>query len=477
MEATQSRPNILFLFPDQHSPHVIGCEGNSIIHTPNLDRLAREGVYFENAYCQNPLCVPSRCSVLTGKYSRSIGIYDNKHILEHNCDTIPRTFTRHGYRTCLIGKAHFNGEQFHGYQQRPYGDLYGQAHQPDPERRPEFGESGLGGITKNTGPSGIPLPLTQTEICVSETAKWLQLHTRLNPDQPFFLSVNFDKPHFPYKPPAELYRKYAGSVSLPQLPENHAAGAVPFVAKALERFIEPDNEKALDTLVSYYACVEWVDDAVGRILETLEYLGLAENTIVVYTSDHGDLCGEHGLWNKSVFFEASSRVPLIVRWPETAEAGKRRREIVGLIDLFPTLCEVAGIPTPVGCEGESLVGLLKRDVGLAREYLFSESALLNQTEYAGCMLRTGKWKYNYYLDSSEELYDMEIDSEERDNLADAVEHREMVDRFRAETIRFWRPKEQESRFRETPMMRREKHFYFYSNQFITGDGTVVDAKP
>lgn len=472
-----NRPNILFIFPDQHSPHVLGYEGNTVIDTPNIDRLAREGAYFEEAYCQNPLCVPSRMSMLTGRYSRSIGIYENKHVLEHNCVTLPRVFGASGYRTCLIGKAHFNGEQFHGYQQRPYGDLYGQAHQPDPERRPEFGPAGLGGLTGNAGPTGIPLPLTQTEICVAETAKWLQTHVALHPEQPFLLSLNFDKPHFPLRPPEYYYRKYVGRVGLPPVPENYEQKVVPFVAEALKRFGGHDPVRALDALVSYYACVEWVDDAVGRVLDVLEYLGLAQNTIVIYTTDHGELGGEHGLWNKSVFFEASARVPLVIRWPGVVPAGTVRKEIVGLIDLFPTLCAASGFATPDTCEGVSLLPAVVDNEPLQREHLFAESALLNHPEQAGCMVRHGQWKFNIYLDGAEELYDLESDPDEWVNLAKEQKHADLVKGLREQAVRFWSPDEQQSRFDATPVMRREKHFYPYSNQFVLGEGVVVDARP
>ena len=140
-----------------------------------------------------------------------------------------------GYRTCLIGKAHFNGDQFHGYQQRPYGDLYGQAHQPEQIRSGDSADdSGLGDILGNSGATEIPLPLTQTEICVSEASKWLQSHADTNPDQPFFLSVNFDKPHFPMRAPRHLYEKYAGRVQLPVYPEHYLdQEAVPFVRNAV----------------------------------------------------------------------------------------------------------------------------------------------------------------------------------------------------------------------------------------------------
>ncbi|MFO7611612.1 MAG: sulfatase-like hydrolase/transferase, partial [Clostridia bacterium] len=167
----EKRPNILFILSDQHSPHVLGCAGNRDIRTPNLDSLASEGVVLDNMYCQNPLCVPSRASLITGRYSRNTGIYDNMHIMEANTTTLPGVLSANGYRTCLIGKSHFNGEQYHGYMQRPYGDLYGQGHQPDPGRRPEFGINGLGDVLANSGPSEMPIELTQTEICVAEACK------------------------------------------------------------------------------------------------------------------------------------------------------------------------------------------------------------------------------------------------------------------------------------------------------------------
>ena len=217
---------------DQHSVRASGCYGNDRIATPNLDRLAAEGVVFDNAYCQSPLCVPSRTSLITGQYCRNHGVYDNQHILEANSDTLPRWLGEHGYRTCLIGKAHFNGEQYHGYQQRPYGDFWGQAHQPDPARTSAKGESGLGDLVGESGPSGIPLALTQTEICVAEATKWLLHHVDRTPGHPFLLSVHFDKPHFPWNPPARHFEPYAGRVALPDFDPDELARAVPFVQAA-----------------------------------------------------------------------------------------------------------------------------------------------------------------------------------------------------------------------------------------------------
>lgn len=468
------KPNILFLLSDQHNPGVLGCEGDPLARTPQLDALARSGTRFANAYCQNPLCAPSRASILTGKYSKTTGIYDNQHILESNSTTIPRVLGMHGYRTCVIGKTHFNGEQFHGYQQRPYGDLFGQAHQPDPRREESRGEAGLGGLFEGTGASGIPLPLTQTEICVAESAKWLQVHRSLYPEKPFFLSVHFDKPHFPFNAPGHFFRNYDGIVPMPVVDQRAMEEAVPFV-KCSPHSSSFSPGEVLRTRAAYYACVEWIDDAVGRILATLDHLGLAGNTLVVYSTDHGEMCGEHGIWQKTVFFDGSARVPLIIRKPGPPSE-KLISEPVGLIDLFPTFCEAASIGTPSDCEGFSLLPLLSG--GRAeRDAIFCESVVLKQPRLAGCMIRTGEWKYNLYLDGSQELYNMQDDPGEIHNLAASPRCAETVAALRKRVEEYWMPADQPGRYDKTPRMSREKHFYPFSNQFLLGDGTFADARP
>ena len=471
-----SKPNILFILSDQHSAKVLGHAGNNIIRTPNLDRLASEGVSFDQAYCQNPLCVPSRVSLLTGQYSHSTGIYTNTDILESNSCTLPRVLSAYGYRTCLIGKAHFNGEQFHGYQERPYGDHYGQAHQPDPRRTNLSGESGLGQLVGNAGPTGIPLPLTQTEICVSEASKWVQTHIDLHPSQPFLLSVNFDKPHFPVRCPAQFFTGYEGRLHGPKTPANYYASAVPFVQKAIDRFgfSDQDGDRYL---AAYYGCVEWVDDAIGRLLDVLYYLDLTDNTIVIYASDHGDLCGEKGAWNKTLFFDSSAKVPLVIRYPHVFATGKRDTNLVGLIDLFPTICESVQVPIPSSCEGVSILPILQGSGALPRQEIFSESAFLGEPTECGCMIRKEKWKYTLYLDGSQELYDMREDPGEWHNLAAEPSMRDVVAVLNSDVLRFWEPNKHHERLSSTPRVRREKHFYEFSNQFMLGNGIVSNARP
>lgn len=477
-----SRPNILFLLSDQHSPHFLGSAGHPVVATPHLDQLARDGVVFSQAYCQSPLCAPSRASLLTGRYCRDISINDNQHILESNGFTFPRVLGSAGYRTCVIGKTHYNGEQFQGYQERPYGDLFGQAHQPDPRRLPERGDAGLGGVIEAAGPSGIPLPLTQTEICVAESTKWLQTHVAQRGGQPFCLSVHFDKPHFPICPPPEYFKRYEGRVHLPDLPAGFLDREVPFVRAAMRNFGISDPARANRAaheraLAAYCGCIEWVDDAVGRILTTLDYLDLAETTLVIYASDHGEMAGERGTWQKSVFYEASARIPLLMRLPGTAGSRGRRVDIpVGLIDMFPTFCDLAGAATPPECGGTSLLPLLHGEP-ITRDAIFSESVVIKEPAHAGCMIRTGRWKYNTYLDGAEELYDLAADPGEWNNLAAAPACRGVRDELRARVLAFWEPAQQLARYEARPRMARQKHFYEFSNQFMLGDGAVIDARP
>jgi len=468
------RPNILFLLSDQHNFRCVTGHPDTPVRTPALDRLAEGGMRFDAAYCQNPLCVPSRASLITGTTCRTHGIYDNRHILPANGPTMPRALAEAGYRTALIGKAHFNGEQFQGFRERPYGDLYGQAHQPDPARMPEKGESGLGDILGDAGPSGIPLALTQTEICVAEAAKWLQHHAAQPGDAPFFLAVHLDKPHFPINPPQSFFDRHRNTV----LPEILASDTpVPFVraAHAASGTAHHDGnlEVARNALAAYYGCVEWVDDAVGRLLDALDYLDLSRETLVVYTSDHGEMAARRGMWQKTVFFEDSSRVPLILRWPGQIPEGRRCATPVSLIDLFPTLLSASGTPVPDHLEGRDLSPAWSD--ALAPEDIFVESTVLKQPDHAGCMIRRGNWKYALYLDGAEELYDLSEDPEECRNLA--AEHCDLRAELRDAVRAFWDPDGFRARYDATPRMPHEKHFYPYSNQFIGGNGAVFDARP
>ena len=487
------RPNIIFFFTDQHSSQFLGVsnvrdeEGRPLSDTPNLDRLAQSGVYCSNSYCQNPLCVPSRSSMLTGEYSKHLGIYENRHILEPDALTIPKLLSQAGYRTALIGKAHFNGEQWHGYQQRPYGDILGQAHQSEYLRTGHFRESehGLEDLLDNSGSTDIPLALTQTEICVAESVKWLQEHA-LGAQQPFFLSVNFDKPHFPYRAPQRLYEKYIDRVKLAdtwELSQQDTGWMVEFVQKAFEvnggwEHWGKDKEIHRRALAAYCACVEWVDDAIGRIIDAMTYLGLIEDTLIVYASDHGEMASEKGAWQKSVFYDQSVKVPMIFSWPGYIRENSITNELVGLIDLMPTFAEYGQCLE--GCadkEGLSLKALLEQGVPLDRTEIFAESVVLKVPEHAGCMMRTQRFKYNYYLVGRHELYDMENDPNELNNAINDSSYASTAAMMKARIETFWKPDQQWDRYHACPRVAREKHFHLSANQFVSSDGVIIEAFP
>ena len=466
-------------------PLGVRATGSSARHT-STSSLAEAPVW-KTPIAKNPVCVPSRYSIATGQYSRTLGVYDNRQLFDPSSITIAQVFSEAGYRTCLIGKAHYNGEQFQGYQERPYGDLWGQGHQPDPCRMPGKGESSYGPLLKQAGPSGIPRLLMQTEICAYETVRWLQTHIAQYPGKPFFLSLHYEKPHYPLNPPARYYEYYRNRVKLPPVRKDPFRDLPPSVQQFCRsgRFYEsgpdfkPTAELHRKALAAYYGCVEWVDDSIGNVLDALEYLGLAENTIVVYTSDHGEMAAEHGLWQKILFYEASARVPLMIRWPGRIKPS-HRHEIVGLIDLFPTLCEAAGVPLPAGRDGVSLFPTLVRGARLRRDGVFSEN-LFSRPEHgnlgAGCMLRTGRWKYNLYLDGGEELYDLETDPEEWRNLTGSKRHVKTLAALRQRVRAFWKPEEFEQRLCSVPRVRKAKHAFEYSNQYVVGNGIIVNARP
>jgi choline-sulfatase len=329
----------------------------------------------------------------------------------------------------------------------------------------------------SAGACGIPLPLTQTEICVSETTKWLQEHVALHREQPFLLSVNFDKPHFPFKAPVKYLRHYQDQTTPFECSDEYIANSVPFVRRAAETFGcgwgKDDQTKALE---GYCACIEWVDDAIGRILDSLEYLGLREDTVIVYASDHGELAGQYGSWNKTLFFDASSKVPLIFNWPGRIPVGQRDH-LTGLIDLFPTFCDLADVESPDDCDGESLTSSFSGESDMCQRMIFSESAFLGAPAHAGCMIRKDNWKYNYYLDGAEELYDMENDSLEVRNVAGDKKLANIKRELKKILVQFWMPECHSQRISHTNKAMRHKHCYEFSNQFVSKDGTMFDARP
>ena len=472
------KPNILFLMSDEHSPHAIGCEGNDIVQTPNLDRLAESGNYFDAAYCQFPLCTPSRMCMLTGKHADLCSAWNNGSILFPEHLTMPAHFAEHGYSTALVGKMHFGGkEQNNGFQYRPYGDLRGRAgHQRDPLRK---GADGNRSRTHDSGITEIPSSLLQERVINQETIEYIRSHPD---DQPWFLLASYSRPHFPLTAPKRLFDKYyPDNVDMPNIPPGHLGQTHRYAKSLREHFKTNDmpEEEIRKGRAAYYACCEFLDECIGDLLTILERDGLLENTIIVYTTDHGEMAGEHGQWWKSSYYEAAARVPLIVYDPRSEGThGRRVNSPVELNDLYPTLCAKADIPIPDGLDGSDMSNLMSgntdgwRNTAICQYWSYQTSSPMR-------MLRTPRYKYVAFPKDESIVFDLENDPDEFENLAGNPElrelesslHEQLMDGFSWEDA-----KKQKGLDKERSKDWTAPWTGGTPNQYTLPDGRIVDAE-
>lgn len=480
-------PNIIFILSDQHNPKFTGYEGHDAIKTPALDRLASEGVRFSNAYTPNPICVPARYCLLSGLYSRDTRVYKNADVPVADLPSFSRLLSEHGWKTCLVGKAHYTGDdQFRGYEERPYGDFLGVGHQSDPYRGadPELqgpgggGNHPIGGGFKLAGPSGIPEFQLTENIITHEAVKFLQIHREAERERPFCLSVHYPRPHFPYQPPERWFRHYRewARGRLHPRSREEMAGRHPIDQTHWEHYLGYGaSQDDLDrTLAGYAGNVSYMDECIGQLLKSIDHLGYAEDTYVIYSSDHGEMAGAHDLWHKQMFYEESARIPFIVRGPGVAKEA-RCRSLVSLVDLFPTFCDLAGVAIPGHCAGESLVPFLREPSQVRKERsVFSEIAW--RPGHEGAMVRKGPWKYCRYLEGEPVLFNLEQDENESVNLAGDEEYERVREELDDLLLEFWKPDELETRRNSLPQVR-NKGAHPVAMQYCLADGTWVDAWP
>lgn len=453
-----SPPNVLVLMTDEHDPRISGPYGEPGVHTPALDRLAAGGTVLEQAYCNSPLCVPSRMSFMTGRYVHRIDAWDNGAVLRSDEPTWAHRLEAAGYETSLIGKMHFQGlDQLHGFRSRPVAEIHGGGPLGDlPAWRPGPGEA----IEVPTVPAGVAAmrrrilgagPGRSTNIAYDEAVRDATvsfLRARGPGGTPFALCASFISPHFPLvAPPEDFARYWPHGVDLPRLPR----GRHPFHRRLIEHFdLEGfSEEEILRARAAYFGLCTFVDRLIGEVLDALEACGHAEDTLVVYTADHGEMLGEHGLWWKCNFYEPSVRVPLILRLPGRIPAGGRRGQVCSLVDLVPTLLEYAGARAdPAALDGDSLRAVLERpEAPVARAWkdeAFSEYHA-HASAHPMCMLRRGRFKLNYVLDEPSELYDLEADPGETTDLAGRPEYAGVVGELTRRALRDWPARELEAR--------------------------------
>ncbi|MGV2290295.1 choline-sulfatase [Trinickia sp. YCB016] len=444
-----TKPNILILMADQMTPFALSAYGHRITRTPNLDALAREGVVFESAYCASPLCAPSRFSLLAGKLPSAIGAYDNAAEFPAQTLTFSHYLRAAGYRTILSGKMHFCGpDQLHGFEERLTTDIYPAdfGWVPDwdkPAERPSWYHNMSSVI--EAGPCVRTNQLDfDDEVTFSTRQKLYDIVRERQAGRdgrPFCMVASLTHPHDPYAIPREYWDLYrdedidmpAVSLSLSDSdPHSQRLRAVCETDRT-----PPSAQQVRNARRAYYGAISYVDAQFGAILAALKQTGLAEDTIVIVTSDHGDMLGERGLWYKMTFFEGGCRVPLIVHAPSKFTAG-RVSAAVSHLDLLPTLVELAtgecraDWPDPL--DGRSLVPHLRGDGGhdeAIGEYL-AEGAIAPIV-----MIRRGAVKYIHTPADPDQLYDLDADPRELHNLANDPRAAERLAALRAEVASRW----------------------------------------
>lgn len=397
-----SSPNLLFVLSDQHR-HDALQDRQPWLRTPHLESLRREGVGFRHAYCAASPCVPSRASLLTSRWAELHRTWHNFDLLPPPERTWAQALDEHGYQCLAVGRTHHIDRGFETVRV-PYGDSYPQIEYANVHEIP-WGKEGL--------LEASPAQLEEFyEVRVAETAARLMRDLARN--RPFALYVGFVMPHPPYVVPEPYFSRYAAT----DFPFDPNQRPEPELLSEHRRFSPPefDEKKRRRAAAVYYGMVELLDQCVGRLLRELRELGLEEETLVVYTSDHGEQLGHRGLWNKAFAYDPSIRVPLAMRWPGTIRASEPTDAMVSQVDLGPTILEALGLPAMPGRSGRSFweVVLGKRE--RHRDWIYSSMALGQGVVYRDERMKFGD---RFFGDGRRltELYDLERDPEELENLA------------------------------------------------------------
>ena len=443
--ATTQRPNLLFIYSDQHCPAVAGCYGDPVVQTPNLDRLAARGVTFDAAYCPSPLCVPSRMSLLSGRHPHEIEVWTNDHVLNAGIPTLAHALGAGGYRPVLVGRMHAVGpDQLHGYVDRLVGD-----HGPN-----HLGGSPVnhGVLNGTAGPYRVSLEKSgpgQSAYQVHDeyvTATAVDAITRAGlarrsgvSQEPLNLSVGLMLPHQPFVARREDYARYWGRVGMPQHPEHYSEELHPHLRTWRKEagIEEVTDAEILRARTAYWALVDRMDAMIGKILDALRESGLEENTVIAYTSDHGEQLGEHGLWWKQTFYEYSARVPMILSWPGVLPEGARCPRVVSQHDLNATLLAALGAPELPNSHGRNLMPLLQDREGAWEDIAFSEYCTNEGAQQR--MVRREEWKMVYYHGQEPQLFNLAEDPYEMDNRAGDPGCRRLREELRREILRGWNP--------------------------------------
>jgi choline-sulfatase len=414
--------NLLFIMSDEHNKAMMGCHNHPVVKTPHLDSLASKGVRFTNAYSTCPICVPARASLATGKYVHQTGYWDNAAPYDGQVPSWGHLLMEQGYEVRSIGKLHYRSdEDNNGFTEsriplhvaNGIGDIYSLV-RDDMDVRPELRKEI---IAAGPGESSY----IRYDRAIAEEAIHFLKNESQQIKQPWVLFVSFVTPHYPFIVPEEYYNMYPPEDVL--LPHNYALedrSQHPYLKEMRRHF---DLEALLDeadirkTVAAYYGLCSFMDAQVGKLLNTLEETGLDKNTRIIYTSDHGDTLGEHGMWYKCTMYEGSVGIPFIIAGPDIPQS-KVVETPVSLIDCFPTIVEAVGGQLDEfkqSLPGCSLFSIIQKENNLQR-VVFSEYHAAGSIT-AAFMIRKGKYKYIEYVGYEPQLFDLAADPAEKTNLS------------------------------------------------------------
>ncbi|MBN8420290.1 MAG: sulfatase [Verrucomicrobia bacterium] len=433
--AETKRPNVLLLMADDLAA-TLSCYGHPQAKTPNLDALAKRSVLFSRAYCQFPHCNPSRASMMSGLRPNTTRVTNNDDNLYTNIPevlTLPHHFRNHGYVTARCGKIFHLGvptglESMDDPQAWDFGTPF-KSELPYPPKRESSVKVKTG---KKQGLGWQEIPGDDDQLVDGNFAKtaieWLGKRDK---SKPFFLAVGFHRPHLPLVAPAKYFDLHPmESITLPEAPADDEAdipaparnGAVPGYALSAT----PEQRRA--AIRAYLACVSYVDAQAGRLLAAIKEMGLDDNTIILFTSDHGWHLGEHGLWHKRSLFEECARVPFILHTPGMKTGGQQSQGLVELLDVYPTLCDLCGVPAPKQVQGLSLRPVLNDPAASVHAEAFTQARRGANAEFWGRTIRTARWRCTEWDEGRNgvELYDHESDPMEYRNLASDPQHAEVL---------------------------------------------------
>lgn len=429
--------NLLFIFSDEHTREITGCYGNKLVKTPNIDRLATNGTRFDNAYTNCPICVPARASLATGRYVHQIRNWDNAHPYFGADEGWGHRLIDAGHQVTAIGKLHYRSEEDPtGFNEEVetlhvvegLGDIIGLNRRDSTERGAVKNlalEAGSGDSTY------IQYDTRITKYCCD----WLRNEAPKYQEKPWVLFAGFVLPHFPLIAPPDFYDMYhPEQMPWPRMYDNADRPDHPVLRKLRQSMNYDkyfDDQKVRIALNAYHGMVSYLDHNIGLLLQTLEECGLADDTRIIYTTDHGDNLGNRGFWGKSVMYEESTAIPMIISGPDVP-VGKSNDTAVSLVDCYQTILEGAGLELTEQEQNE-LPGHSLYDIANGAK---PERTVLSEYHAAGSiaamyMIRVDQWKYVHYVGYAPQLYDLANDPNETKDLTQSVEHKEVIEHCEA----------------------------------------------